>query len=191
MLHEKNLPKQFWAEAANTAVFLQNRLPTRAVRDKTPFEVWYGYEPSLNFLKIFGCLCFTHVPQTQRDKLDKRALPGIFIGYSSVAKAYKVFQPQNGKIIISRDVHFMEDEEWNWDDAKKKDSTSKENSSYLFWTQQMKALKIGRMKWTKWWMIDLLEAQEHFMIFTKDAMLLCVNLQIMKKPRPIRIGLLQ
>ncbi|KAH9699455.1 hypothetical protein KPL71_024353 [Citrus sinensis] len=63
MLHEKNLPKQIWAEAASTAVFLQNRLPTRAVRDKTPFEAW--------------------------------------------------------------DVYFMEDEEWNWDDAKKKDSTSK------------------------------------------------------------------
>lgn len=126
MLHEKNLPKQFWAEAASTAVFLQNRLPTRAVRDKTPFEAWYGYKPSLNFLKIFGCLCFTHVPQTKRDKLDKRALPGIFIGYSSVAKAYKVFQPQNGKMIISRDVHFMEDEEWNWDDAKEMKQTSKE-----------------------------------------------------------------
>jgi len=52
-------------------------------------------------------LCFTLVPQTKRDKLDKRALPGIFIGYSLVAKAYKVFQPQTGKIVISRDVHFM------------------------------------------------------------------------------------
>ncbi|KAH9805142.1 hypothetical protein KPL71_002337 [Citrus sinensis] len=100
-------------------------LPTRAVRDKTPFEAWYGYKPSLKFLRIFGCLCFTHVPQISRDKLDKRALPGIFIGYNSVAKAYKVFQPQTGKIIISRDVHFMEDEEWDWDDAKKMDSTSK------------------------------------------------------------------
>ena len=111
MLHEKNLPKQIWAEAASTAVFLQNRLPTRAVRDKTPFEAWYGYKPSLKFFRIFGCLCFTHVPQISRDKFDKRALPGIFIGYSSVAKAYKVFQPQTGKIIISKDVHFMEDEE--------------------------------------------------------------------------------
>lgn len=38
MLYEKNLPKKFWAEAANTVVFLQNRLPTRAVKDQTPFE---------------------------------------------------------------------------------------------------------------------------------------------------------
>ena len=132
MLHEKNLPKKLWAEAANTAVFLQNRLLTRVVKDQTPFEAWYGYKPSLNFLKIFGCLCFTFVSQIKRDKLDERALPSIFIGYSLVVKAYKVFQPQTRKIVISRDVHFMEDEEWNWDDAKKMNSTSKKPKIKFF-----------------------------------------------------------
>ena len=62
MLHEKNLPKQFWVEATHTIVFLQNKLPTRAVKDQTPSEAWYGYKPFFYFLKIFGCLCFTHVP---------------------------------------------------------------------------------------------------------------------------------
>ena len=38
MLHEKELPKELWAEAANTAVFLLNRLPTRVLHKKTPFE---------------------------------------------------------------------------------------------------------------------------------------------------------
>ena len=42
MLHEKEMPKHFWAEAANTTVFLQNRLPLKALIDKTPFEAWYG-----------------------------------------------------------------------------------------------------------------------------------------------------
>ncbi|KAL4036909.1 hypothetical protein IC575_000487 [Cucumis melo] len=122
MLHEKSLPKKFWARR-NTAVFLQNRLPTKALKEKTPFEAWYGYKPSLKFLKVFGCLCFTHVPQSKRDKLDRRASPGVFIGYSSISKAYKIFQPQTGKIVVSRDVHFEEDEEWNFDDAEKKGQT--------------------------------------------------------------------
>ena len=38
MLHDKELPKIFWAEAASTAVFLQNRLPTKVLKDKTLFE---------------------------------------------------------------------------------------------------------------------------------------------------------
>ena len=123
MLHEKNLPKQFWAKAAHTAVFLQNRLLTKALKDQTPYEAWYGHKPSLSFLKVFGCLCFTHVPHIKRDKLDKRALPSIFIGYSTIAKACKIFQPQTGKIVISRDVHFVEDEELNWDEEKKNGQT--------------------------------------------------------------------
>ena len=51
MLHEKGLPKEYWAEATNTAVFLLNRLSTKAVNGKTPFETWYGYKPSLKNFK--------------------------------------------------------------------------------------------------------------------------------------------
>lgn len=122
MLYEKGLPKEYWAEAANTAVFLLNRLPTKAVHGKTPFEAWYSYKPSLQNLKVFGCLCFTYVPQVKRDKLDKKANPGIFVGYSTISKAYRVFQPHTKKLLISRDVHFMENEKWSWDNAEKKQS---------------------------------------------------------------------
>ena len=62
MLHEKNLPKKFLVEATSMAVFLQNRLPTKAMKDQTPYEAWYGYKPTLKYLKVFGCLCFTHIP---------------------------------------------------------------------------------------------------------------------------------
>jgi len=99
-------------------VFLLNRLPTKAVKGKTPIEAWYGQKPSLQNLKIFGCVCFSHVPQVKRDKLDKKAEPDIFIGYSSITKAYKIFKPQRRKILVSRDVQFVEDEKWSWDSNK-------------------------------------------------------------------------
>jgi hypothetical protein len=47
LLHDKELPKNLWVEAANTAVFLLNRLPTKALQQKTPFEAWYGYKLKL------------------------------------------------------------------------------------------------------------------------------------------------
>ena len=31
LLHDKGLPKEFWAEATHTSVFLLNRLPTKAL----------------------------------------------------------------------------------------------------------------------------------------------------------------
>ena len=69
-MHEKGLPKEYGAEATNIVVFLLNRLPIKLVDGKTPFEAWYGFKPNMKNLKIFGCLCFTHVPQIKRDKLD-------------------------------------------------------------------------------------------------------------------------
>ena len=114
LLHEKNLPKSFWAEAANTAVFLLNILPTKALENQTPYESWYGKKPTFCDLKIFGCLCFSHIPSVRRDKLDKKSDIGIFIGYSGPAKAYRIYQPPTNKIIISRDVVFMEEEQWDW-----------------------------------------------------------------------------
>ncbi|KAL8121862.1 hypothetical protein AgCh_018556 [Apium graveolens] len=60
--------------------------------------------------------------EIKRDKLDKKVEPGVFIGYSLISKTYRVFQPDSKKIIISRDVSFMENEEWslNWSSEKKK-----------------------------------------------------------------------
>jgi len=124
MLHEKNLPKMFWAEAANTAVFLQNRLPTKLLEEKTPFEVWYDNKPSLSFLKIFGSICFVHIPQIKRDKLDRKAMQGIFVGYSDVSKAYKVYHPQTQKMVITRDVHFHEEKQWDWGDSQRNEQLS-------------------------------------------------------------------
>jgi hypothetical protein len=76
MLHEKELLKKLWAEAANTSVYLLNKMPTRALqKKKTLFETWFGYKLDLQHLKIFGCICFTLIPQVKRDKLDKKSEP--------------------------------------------------------------------------------------------------------------------
>ncbi|KAG6469462.1 hypothetical protein ZIOFF_074179 [Zingiber officinale] len=50
----------------------------------------------------------------KRDKLDQKAEVGIFIGYSMQSKAYRIYQPHNGKVIMSRDVKFFEEEKWIW-----------------------------------------------------------------------------
>ena len=108
MLFEKEMPKMFWVEAVNIVVFLLNRLPTKALKGKTPFEASYGFKPSLHNLRIFCCLCFAHVPNTKREKLDQKAEYGVFVGYSSLTKGYEIYQPLTRKIIVSRDVKFDE-----------------------------------------------------------------------------------
>ena len=80
MLFEKNLPKRFWAEAVNTSVYFLNRLSTKALNSKTPYEVWFGVKPTMEHLTIFGSICYMHISEIKRDKLDKKAEIGILVG---------------------------------------------------------------------------------------------------------------
>ncbi|CAL9132929.1 unnamed protein product, partial [Musa textilis] len=41
MLSNSNIPKFLWTEALKTAVYILNRVPTKAIQ-KTPFELWKG-----------------------------------------------------------------------------------------------------------------------------------------------------
>ncbi|XP_047261141.1 uncharacterized protein LOC124894578, partial [Capsicum annuum] len=97
MLAEKKMPKYFWAEAVNTTVYLLNRLPNRELQDMTPFEAWKGIKPSTRHLKVFGSVCYTHVPDAKRGKLDNNVELCILLSYSTAAKGYKVYNVRTKK----------------------------------------------------------------------------------------------
>ena len=122
MLKAKQMPREFWAEAVATAVYILNRCPTKSVRDKTPEEAWSGRKPSIRHLKVFGCVAYAHVPDQLRKKLDDKGEKCIFIGYSTNSKAYKLYNPETKKIIISRDVKFDEQGTWDWSTKSQKET---------------------------------------------------------------------
>ncbi|CAL9004444.1 unnamed protein product, partial [Prunus brigantina] len=80
MMIEKKMPLEFWAEAVNTAVYVQNRCPTKALDKKTPFEAYSGRKPGVKHLKVFGSLCYAHVLTQQRQKLELASTRCIFLG---------------------------------------------------------------------------------------------------------------
>ena len=90
MLYEKGLPKIFWVEAVNTAMYLLNRCPTKALLNKTPIEAWSERKPSVRHFKVFWCLCYSQVPEERRSKLDETSEKCIFMGYSSQSKGYRL-----------------------------------------------------------------------------------------------------
>ncbi|KAI5317698.1 hypothetical protein L3X38_037405 [Prunus dulcis] len=90
MMTEKGIPVIFWAEAMSTAVYLQNRCFTTSVSSKTPFEAFTGRKLGIKNLKVFGCICYTHVPSPLRQKFDDKARNGGFIGYGSCEKGNEV-----------------------------------------------------------------------------------------------------
>jgi len=124
MLKEKGMPNTFWAEAVYTAVYILNRCPTKAVKDKTPIEAWSGRKPSAKHLRVFGSICYIHVPDQRRHKLEDKTIRGIFLGYSTQSKGYRVYNLQTKKLVISRDVEIDENASWNWEEEKVVKSTT-------------------------------------------------------------------
>jgi len=83
MLKEKGMPNTFWAEAVYTVVYILNRCPTKTVQDKTPIEAWSGRKSSAKHLRVCGSICYIHVPDQRRHKLEDKTIRGIFLGYST------------------------------------------------------------------------------------------------------------
>ncbi|KAL4035058.1 hypothetical protein IC575_003732 [Cucumis melo] len=118
MLQMKGLLNDFWAEAVSISIYLLNISPTKAVMNKTPFEVWYGKKPNVSHLRVFCCISYALVPSQVRQKLDKKSEKCIFVGYCTQSKAYRLYNPLNGKILTRRDVVFDESASWDWKNSE-------------------------------------------------------------------------
>lgn len=114
MLKSKKLPKEFWAEAVQCAIYVQNRCPHASLEDKTPQENWSGRKPTVSHFRIFGSVAYAHVPDQRRTKLEDKSKKFVFIGYDEKTKGFKLLDPINKKVIISRDVKVNEASEWDW-----------------------------------------------------------------------------
>ena len=53
MMSYSSVPFSLWGEALKTAMYILNRVPSKAV-SKTPFELWTGRKPSLRHIYIYG-----------------------------------------------------------------------------------------------------------------------------------------
>lgn len=108
------VPIQFWGEAAQAAVYLRNRCPTRAMKGRTPYEAWYSKKPNIGHLRTYGCLAYMHIPKEHRNgvgqlgKMAPKAIRCALIGYSSDSKTYRLWDTEHGKLVTSRDVVFAE-----------------------------------------------------------------------------------
>ncbi|KAH9650921.1 hypothetical protein KPL70_026553 [Citrus sinensis] len=110
MLRTADLPNSFWAEAAKTACYIVNRSPSTAIGLKTSMEMWTGKPDDYSYLHAFGCSVYVMYNAQERTKLDPKSRRCIFLGYADGVKGYCLWDPTAHKIVISRDVIFIEDQ---------------------------------------------------------------------------------
>ena len=89
-----------------TVVFILNHAPTKVLKGKTPFEAWHGHKPNVSFLRTFGCFCHVKNTKPHLSKLEDRSIPMVLLGYAEGTKAYRLYDPRGGRVVVSRDVVF-------------------------------------------------------------------------------------
>ena len=100
MFAHSKLQNLFWAEAIANSAYVRNRLPTTAFTTPiTPYEKWYERKPNVSHLRVFGCIAYAHVPDVQRQKLDKKAKKYRFVGYSQQSKGYRLLEDKSKKVV--------------------------------------------------------------------------------------------
>ncbi|GJX40367.1 putative ribonuclease H-like domain-containing protein [Tanacetum coccineum] len=109
MLADSKLPTTFWAEAVNTACYVQNRVLDIKPHNKTPYELFLGRKPALSFMRPFRCPVTILNTIDHLGKFDGNVNEGFFIGYSTNSKAFRVFNSRTRIVEENMHVKFSED----------------------------------------------------------------------------------
>jgi hypothetical protein len=104
MLHAKHLPYHFWAEAMNTTCYIHNRVTLRKGTSSTLYELWKDRKPTVKHFHVFGNKCYILADREQRRKMDLKSDEGIFLGYSTNNRVYRVFNSRTKVVMESINV---------------------------------------------------------------------------------------
>ncbi|GJV60459.1 retrovirus-related pol polyprotein from transposon TNT 1-94 [Tanacetum coccineum] len=108
MLNEQSILQKFCCNAVDTSTYILNRILIRPILGKTPYEIYRGRKPSLEYFKAFGSKCFILNTKDYLIKFDPKSYEDVFLGYSQNSKAYILLNKHTMKVKESLNVTFDE-----------------------------------------------------------------------------------
>ena len=130
MIHGQDLPMYLWEEATGTTIYVHNRISHSSLGNKTPEEIFFGENPEVSHLKVFGFPVYIHIPKEKRKKLDPSGKKGLFVGYIEKSKSYRIYIPWYRQIELGRDVTFEEDTSFKKSNKDNEDEEENETKKY-------------------------------------------------------------
>ena len=89
--------------------YVINRVSSRPMLLKTPYELYRGRKPNISHLRSFDCKCFIlNNGKHPISKMDAKSDDAIFMGYALNSKAYRVFNKTS--LIVEESIHVVFDE---------------------------------------------------------------------------------
>ena len=89
-------------EAVNTSCYIVNRVFKRSILNKT------SYKSKILYLRLFGYKCFILNTKDNLENFDSKVDEGIFLGYSTFNKAYRVSNKRT--LVVEESMHIVFDE---------------------------------------------------------------------------------
>jgi hypothetical protein len=108
MLDEHRTLRRFWAEVVNAACYVWNMIYLRVHNKKTCYELMHGHTPNVSHFHVFRCKCFILKKGKKLDKFETRSVDGIFFGYASHSRAFRVLNLETNQIVETCEVTFDE-----------------------------------------------------------------------------------
>jgi hypothetical protein len=109
LLYGAGLPAKYWSAALVHSVYLHNRL-VHSTTLSTPFGLYYGVKPDLEFLRTFGSQVCVKRSGDRHAKLDRHDFTGIFLGYTATDQNIVYLDLDSG--IVKHSHHATFDEAW-------------------------------------------------------------------------------
>ena len=110
MISHSTLLESLWGEAIKTAVYILNKVPSKAVA-KTPYELWTSKKPSIWHLHVWGCPVEARPYKTNEKKLDSRTVNYYFVRYSKRSRGFKFYDPPSKSLFETGNAKFIKDVE--------------------------------------------------------------------------------
>ena len=101
MLFNKQIPPKFWGEAVNTSCHIGNRIYFRPGKKKIAYEIWNGKKPKVKSFRVFRSKCYILNDWENLGKFDAKSDEGIFLGYSTSSRAYRVYNKRTKTVMES------------------------------------------------------------------------------------------
>lgn len=96
------MAKHLWAEAVNTACYVQNRVSIRHILGKTSYELWKNKKLNIPHFHSFGCSCSILDTKENLNKFDSIAQSCDMLGYSKLSKSYRRYNDET--LIIEESI---------------------------------------------------------------------------------------